>query len=124
MSLAEIIAACYVLFGAFGLLVVSLPDNYRDMFHEHGRPLVGFARLAHAYIVLLLVVACGASVWLFPPYTPALAIVVLTFVIGGKIFRIATGSKVKCMICLVVGTVAASVVTWVLVAANIDKGTG
>ena len=66
MLLAKIIAVAYVLFGLFGLLVISIPDNQRDMFLEPGRPLVGIFRLLHAYGTVLTVIACGVAVWLWP----------------------------------------------------------
>ena len=106
------------MFGAFGLVVVSVPANYRDMFHEPGRPAVGFARLAHAYLLLLLVVACGASPWLFPGHTGLLAIAVLVMVIGGKLLSLTTGTRIKCLPCLIGGTAIALLITWVLVGAS------
>jgi len=124
MSLVKIIAALYVLFGTFGLLVVSVPANYGDMFHEPGRPAVGLARLAHAYVTLIFIVACGASAWFFPSYTGFLAICVLAILLLGKLLSLITGRKVKCLACFIGGTTVATLLTWVLVAANAQAGTG
>ena len=118
MSLVKVIAACYVLFGAFGLVVVSVPANRRDMFHEAGRPFVGLARHAHAYLLLILIVACGASAWFFPAHTGLLAIVVLVMVILGKLLSLTTGTRIKCLPCLIGGSSVALLVTWVLVRAS------
>ncbi|AXA83656.1 hypothetical protein DCD74_02200 [Lysobacter oculi] len=124
MSLVKIIAAFYVLFGTFGLLVVSVPTNYGGMFHEPGRPAVGLARLAHAYVTLIFVVVCGASAWLFPGYTAFLAVCVLAFVLLGKLLSVITGRKAKCLSCFIGGTAVAIMLTWTLVAASSQAGTG
>jgi hypothetical protein len=118
MLLAKLLAGLYFLFGVFGLVVVSVRGNYGELFHVPGRPVVGLGRLALAYLVLLLMVACGISPWLLPDHTSALAALVLVFLVIGKILALATGSRIHCLICLVLGTAASLLLTWALIATS------
>ena len=116
MLLAKVIATAYVLLGLFGLIVVSVPSNYADMFHEPGKPWVGLLRQAHAYVTFVLIVTCGIAVWFFPTYAGALAIAVLGVLVAGKVFSVLAGNRIRCVRCLVAGVLIASLSTWAIVA--------
>jgi hypothetical protein len=116
MLLAQIIASIYLLFGLFGLVVVSVPGNYSGMFWQPEKPWVGLVRLSHAYIAILCILVCGASVWLFPNYSAGMAILVLCVLIAGKAIGILAGSGTRCARCLAVGVVVACLCTWAIVA--------
>jgi hypothetical protein len=118
MLLAQIIATVYLLFGLVGLAAVSAPGSYSRMFWQPGKPWLSLGRLAHAYIALICIIACGASVWLFPNYSARMAILVLGILVAGKAINILAGSGIKCARCLAVGVAVACLSTWAIVAAT------
>ena len=111
MLLAKVLGTAYALFGAFGLAVVAIRDNRRDMFHDSGREWVGNLRVLHACSVLLSMVACGVAVWVWPATAAYFAWTVLGVLVLGKAVSVASGRGVKCVRCLVMGVALASLAT-------------
>jgi len=104
MLLAKVVGASYLLFGLFGLLVVSVPDHRQRMsLAPGGSRSLGMARLAHAYIVLLSLITCGLAVWAMPALAVNLAWLVLALVLLGKSITLVSGETVTCRRCLVLG---------------------
>lgn len=107
MLLAKVLAAGYVVFGVFALMVASIRDNRRDMFYGSGREWVGTLRLLHAYVASLSMVACGITGWLWPAAAANLAWTVLGVLVLGKAISVASGGGMKCVRCLVAGIAVA-----------------
>ena len=114
MLLAEVAGTAYLLYGLFGLLVVSIPENRQDMFFGSERMLLSNLRLLHAYILLICMVACGVAVWLQPTMAVPLAWVALGMLLAGKTFNLFSGRKIKCVRCLLAGVSLASLATFVI----------
>lgn len=114
MLLAKVAGTAYLLYGLFGLLVVSIPENRQDMFFGSESSLLSNLRLLHAYVLLLFMVACGVAVWLQPTMAVLLAWVVLGMLLAGKMFNLFSGRKIKCVRCLVTGVSLVSLATFVI----------
>ena len=115
---SQIVAVAYVAFGMFGLLVVSIPSNRQQMFLCDGPSWLGPARVVHAYLTLIVLVACGTSVWLWPLALEPFALAALVLVLVGKVPSIALGQWHSCKLCVVVGPVLSLITTAVLVASR------
>ena len=71
-----------------------------------GHNRLGHFRVAHAFLTLVLFVACGVSVWVRPSVAIALALGVCTLVLIGKAVNIANGQWRSCKRCILAGPVA------------------
>lgn len=103
LLLAKILAAAFVMFGAFGLVVVSFRDNRRDMFQDSERQWIGNLRVLHAYSMLLSMLVCGVAVWVWPAKAAYVAWTVLGLLMLGKALSLASGAGVRCVRCSIVG---------------------
>ena len=112
--LAQVIAVGYIAFSLFGLLVISFPSNRQSMFEERG---IGPFRVAHACLMLALILACGVSVWAWPTAVVPLAFAVLAAVLIGKAICVAQGEWRYCKRCILVGPVVLTATTAILVMA-------
>jgi hypothetical protein len=84
------------------------------MFEERG---IGPFKVAHACLMLVLVLVCGASVWVWPTAVVPLAISVLAAVLIGKAVCVAKGEWRYCKRCILVGPVVLAATTTILVIA-------
>jgi hypothetical protein len=116
MLLAKVIASVYLLISLIGLVTASVPRVYTNAFWQPGKPWVGLLRWIHAYVAFLCIGICGASVWLFPRYSQALAFLALGVLVAGKVIRIFSGAPIRCPHCFALGLVAACLSTWAIVA--------
>jgi hypothetical protein len=98
--LLHLVAAGYVAYGLFGLLVIAFPSNRRQMF---GHDTVGRVRTTHAFLTVALLIASGLALWLWPTAVSALAISVLVLVITGKVIDVTRGQWRTCKVCILAG---------------------
>ena len=84
------------------------------MFEERG---VGPFKVAHACLMLVLILFCGASVWVWPAAVVPLAIGVLLAVLIGKAVCVVKGEWRYCKRCILVGPAVLLATTAILVSA-------
>ena len=117
--LPQLVAVSYVVFGMLGLFVISVSDNRQDMFLLGSAPWLGFARVAHAYVTLFILIACGLAVWFWPQAVALLAWAAFVLILIGKLPNLALGHWRSCKRCVVVGPLMALLATAVLVSGRV-----